>query len=136
MDIAHRRCPIALVNACERVLYWAIYHSLRGFQEKNLHSEILVVIFTSEKRWFLMSYLSCDFGYKISASGAAHSTGKNSNQYNRGPRDNHRGIKGYFQYLCREIDVANGNEIYGYHESIDKSKTMNNETYFRDSDAK
>ena len=83
-----------------------------------------------------MSYLSCDFSYKISASGAAHSTGKNSNQYNRGPRDNHRGIKGYFQYLAREIDVKNGNEIYGYHESIDKSKTLNNETYFRDSDGK
>ena len=83
-----------------------------------------------------MSYLSCDFSYKISASGAAHSTGKNSNQYNRGPRDNHRGIKGYFQYLDREIDVANGNEIYGYHESIDRSKTLNNETYFRDIDGK
>lgn len=83
-----------------------------------------------------MSYLSCDFSYKISASGAAHSTGKNSNQYNRGPRDNHRGIKGYFQYLDREIDVANGNEIYGYHESIDRSKTLNNETYFRDVDGK
>lgn len=83
-----------------------------------------------------MSYLSCDFSYKISASGAAHSTGKNSNQYNRGPRDNHRGIKGYFQYLDREIDVANGNEIYGYHESIDSSKTLNNETYFRDVDGK
>lgn len=101
-----------------------------------MHSGILVVIFTGEKRWFLMSYLSCDFSYKISASGAAHSTGKNSNQYNRGPRDNHRGIKGYFQYLAREIDVKNGNEIYGYHESIDKSKTLNNETYFRDSDGK
>lgn len=83
-----------------------------------------------------MSYLSCDFSYKISASGAAHSTGKNSNQYNRGPRDNHRGIKGYFQYLSREIDVANGNEIYGYHESIDSSKTLNNETYFRDVDGR
>lgn len=83
-----------------------------------------------------MSYLSCDFSYKISASGAAHSTGKNSNQYNRGPRDNHRGIKGYFQYLDRESDVANGNEIYGYHESIDRSKTLNNETYFRDIDGK
>ena len=81
-----------------------------------------------------MSYLSCDFSYKISASGAAHSTGKNSNQYNRGPRDNHRGIKGYFQYLSREIDVANVNEIYGYHESIDSSKTLNNEKYFRDVD--
>mgnify|MGYP004522982081 CR=1 FL=1 len=83
-----------------------------------------------------MSYLSCDFSYKISASGAAHSTGKNSNQYNRGPRDNHRGIKGYFQYLAREIDVANGNEIYGYHDSIDSSKTLGNETYFRDIDGK
>ena len=83
-----------------------------------------------------MSYLSCDFSYKISASGAAHSTGKNSNQYNRGPRDNHRGIKGYFQYLAREIDVANGNEIYGYHDSIDSSKTLNNRTCFRDANGK
>ena len=83
-----------------------------------------------------MSYLSCDFSYKISASGAAHSTGKNSNQYNRGPRDNHRGIKGYFQYLAREMDVANGNEIYGYHDSIDSSKTLNNRTCFRDANGK
>lgn len=83
-----------------------------------------------------MSYLSCDFSYKISASGAAHSTGKNSNQYNRGPRDNHRGIKGYFQYLAREIDVKNGNEIYGYHESIDRSKTLNNITCFKDANGK
>lgn len=83
-----------------------------------------------------MSYLSCDFSYKISASGAAHSTGKNSNQYNRGPRDNHRGIKGYFQYLSREIDVKNGNEIYGYHESIDRAKTLNNITCFRDANGK
>lgn len=83
-----------------------------------------------------MSYLSCDFSYKISASGAAHSTGKNSSQYNRGPANNHKGIAGYFQYLAREIDVKNGNEIYGYHASIDKSRTLKNETYFRDIDGK
>lgn len=81
-----------------------------------------------------MSYLSCDMSYKISANGASHSTGKNSNQYNRGPRDNHKGIKGYFQYLAREIDVENGQEIYGYHDSIDRSKTLKNQTFFKDMD--
>ena len=79
-----------------------------------------------------MSYLSCDMSFKMSANGSQHQTNKKGRSLNRGPENNHKGIKGYFQYLAREIDVKNGDPIYGYHKSIDASRTTQNETFVRD----
>lgn len=79
-----------------------------------------------------MSYLSCDMSFKMSANGSQHQTNKKGRSLNRGPENNHKGIKGYFQYLAREIDVKNGDPIYGYHKSIDASRTTQNATFVRD----
>lgn len=78
-----------------------------------------------------MSYLSCDMSFKMSANGSQHQTNKKGRSLNRGPENNHKGIKGYFQYLAREIDVKNGDPIYGYHKSIDASRTTQNQTFVR-----
>lgn len=78
-----------------------------------------------------MSYLSCDMSFKMSANGSQHQTNKQGRSLNRGPENNHKGIKGYFQYLAREIDVKNGDPIYGYHKSIDASRTTQNQTFVR-----
>lgn len=78
-----------------------------------------------------MSYLSCDMSFKMSANGSQHQTNKKGRSLNRGPENNHKGIKGYFQYLAREIDVKNGDQIYGYHKSIDVSRTTQNQTFVR-----
>lgn len=78
-----------------------------------------------------MSYLSCDMSFKMSANGSQHQTNKKGRSLNRGPENNHKGIKGYFQYLAREIDVKNGDPIYGYHKSIDVSRTTQNQTFVR-----
>ena len=70
--------------------------------------------------------------FKMSANGSQHQTNKQGRSLNRGPENNHKGIKGYFQYLAREIDVKNGDPIYGYHKEIDPSRTTQNATFVRD----
>ena len=70
--------------------------------------------------------------FKMSANGSQHQTNKQGRSLNRGPENNHKGIKGYLQYLAREIDVKNGDPIYGYHKSIDASRTTQNATFVRD----
>lgn len=79
-----------------------------------------------------MSYLSCDMSFKMSANGSQHQTNKKGRSLNRGPENNHKGIKGYLQYLSRDIDVKNGDPIYGYHKEIDPSRTTQNATFVRD----
>ena len=63
-----------------------------------------------------MSYLSCDMSFKMSANGSQHQTNKKGRSLNRVPENNHKGIRGYLQYLSRDIDVKNGDPIYGYHK--------------------
>ena len=79
-----------------------------------------------------MSYLSCDMSFKMSANGSQHQTNKKGRSLNRGPENNHKGIRGYLQYLSRDIDVKNGDPIYGYHKEIDPSRTSQNVTFVRD----
>ncbi len=38
--------------------------------------------------------------------------------------------------MARDVDLANGEEIYGYHEPIDKARTPDNETWYKDENGK
>lgn len=78
-----------------------------------------------------MAYLSCDMSLKISANGTYHHTNSNHG-HNDHPKTG--GAEGYLRYIGRDVDLTNGRDCYGYHDSIDLGRTEQNETYYRDKD--
>lgn len=116
-------CYIALVK-------WGLpFRVKRGMMKKKLYSTRK----RNREKGSVFMYLSCDMSLKLSADGSYHHTGTNHG-HNDTPGTG--GLEGYGKYMARDVDLANGEDIYGYHEPIDKARTPDNETWYKDENGK